>query len=301
MLQETVKMVMLEFLKRLWSLKRSLVSDGYDKALAIMKAEFPIEVEEYASGTECWDWIIPEKWTCHEAYIETLKGKRVIDYHNHPLHCVDYSTSVDKVVARNRLFEHLHVHPTNPKAIPYVFKFYDKDWGLCCSQEQKVNLNDPEYRVVIQTDFEPGTLKVGQWWLPGSSDHIFVMAAHLCHPYQANDDLSGVVVGLEIMKKLVQLPDRYYTYLLLLVPETIGTIAWLSHNEKLIPKINGGLFLEMLGNDSPHAFQRSYFGSTQLDLCCEHIVNKMDKKAYVGDFWTIIRNDEMEFNWVRLF
>lgn len=287
---------MLELLKCLWPLKRSLVSDGYDKAIRIIAEKYPIEVAAYPSGSKCWDWIIPEKWTCNEAYLETLEGRRLIDYHNHPLHCVEYSASIDKVVTRKELFEHLHVHPNNRKAIPYIFKFYERDWGLCCSQEQKSSLNESEYRVMIQTDFEPGTLKVGQWWLPGSSSEIFVLATHLCHPYQANDDLSGVVVGLEIMKKLALLPNRYYTYLLLIVPETIGSIAWLSHNEELIPKMKGGLFLEMLGNDSHHALQRSYFGDTQLDLCCEHIIRKMDRGSHVGDFWTIVRNDELEFN-----
>ena len=31
-------------------------------------------------------------------------------------------------------------------------------------------------------------------------------------------------------------------------PETIGTIAWLAHNESLIPTLRGGIFMEMTGN-----------------------------------------------------
>jgi aminopeptidase-like protein len=291
---------MFDLLKRLWPLKRSLVSDDYDKAIEIIKAQFPIEVDSYASGTRCWDWIIPEKWTCHEAYLLDLNGKRLIDYQDNPLHCVDYSSSIDKVVTRSELFEHLHVHPKNPKAIPYIFKFYEKDWGLCCSQEKRETLSESEYRIVINTDFEPGQLKVGKWWLPGDSDHVFVLAAHLCHPFLANDDLSGVVVGLEVMRQLAEMTGRYYTFLLLLVPETIGSIAWLSHNEVLIPKIKGGLFLEMLGNKSSHALQRSYFGKSQLDLCCEHVIGRMDGGSYIRPFWTIVRNDELEFNSPRV-
>lgn len=290
------RMKMYKLLKRLWPLCRSLVSDGYDEAIKIISEESPLEIACYSSGTECWSWIIPEKWTCYEAYLETMDGERLIDYQNHPLHCVEYSISTDKVVTRNELFDHLYVHPKNHKAIPYVFKFYERDWGLCCSLETKKNLNDEKYRVVIKTKFEPGKLKVGQWYLPGKSSQLFVLIAHLCHPYQANDDLSGVVVGLEIMRRLAQIPNRYYSYILLLVPETIGSIAWLSHNEDMIPEMKAGVFLEMLGNDSPHALQRSYFGDNQLDLCCEHILKAMDQDAYVGDFWTIVRNDELEFN-----
>jgi aminopeptidase-like protein len=287
---------MLDLLKRLWPLKRSLVSDEYDKAIEIIKAEFPLEVDSYESGTRCWDWIVPDKWTCHDAYLLAMNGERLIDYRDNPLHCVEYSNSIDTVVTRSELFTHLHVHPKNPTAIPYIFKFYERDWGLCCSQKTKETLRDPEYRVVIKTDFEPGHLRAGQWWLPGDSDQVFVLVAHLCHPFLANDDLSGVVVGLEVMRQLAEMPRRYYTFLLLLIPETIGSIAWLSHNEDLIPKIKGGLFLEMLGNKSPHALQRSYFGRTQLDLCCEHVIVKMDGESYIRDFWKIVRNDELEFN-----
>ena len=287
---------MLELLKRLWPLKRSLVSDGYDEAIRIIDREYNIEVSAYPSGTECWTWFIPEKWTCYAAYLETLEGKRLIDYKDHPLHCMDYSLSVDKVVDRAELFNHLYSHERNPDAIPYRFKYYEKDWGLCCTKKVKDNLNEDKYRVVITTEFSKGELKVGQLWLPGKTDNIFVIMAHLCHPFMANDDLSGVVVGLELMKRLKSLEDRNYTYLLLLVPETIGTVAWLSHNEHIIPKIKGGLFLEMLGLDSPHALQRSYHGNTQIDLCMEHVLMETDKKAYCRNFSEIIRNDELEFN-----
>lgn len=287
---------MLELLTRLWPLKRSLVSDGYDEALKIIARYYDIKVSSYPSGTECWTWTIPDKWTCHDAYLETLDGKRVIDYKDHPLHCMDYSLPVDKVVDREELFNHLYVHEKNPDAIPYIFKFYERDWGLCCTRNVKDSLTDSRYKVVIKTEFSKGKLKVGQLWLQGKTDNIFVIMAHLCHPYLANDDLSGVVVGLELMKQLKSMEDRNYSYLLLLVPETIGSVAWLSHNEEIIPKIKGGLFLEMLGHNSPHALQRSYQGNTQVDLSLEYVLKEMDGNAYCRNFSEIIRNDELEFN-----
>ena len=44
-------------------------------------------------------------------------------------------------------------------------------------------------------------------------------------------------------------------------------MAYLSHNEQLIPDMPGGLFLEMLGNDSPHALQGSFQPDSQADRC----------------------------------
>ena len=289
-------MDMMDLIMKLWPLKRSLVSDDYDKALSFLCEEVPLEIDEFPSGKECWTWVIPEKWTCREAYLESLGGERIIDYQSNPLHCVEYSTSFEGIVTRDELFRHLYVHPSNPEAIPYVFKFYERDWGLCCSKEQKEGLSESKYRVVIRTDFEKGSLKVGKWCLPGQSEQVFILTAHLCHPCMANDDLSGVAVGLKLMERLAAIGERYYTCLLLLVPETIGSIAWLSHNEELIPKMKAGVFLEMLGTDLPLSLQRSYFGNTQLDLCCEDIISAKDKEAYVRDFWEVVRNDELEYN-----
>ncbi len=288
---------MRKLLERLWPLERSLVSDGYDEAIRLIAAEHPLKVAAYPSGTECWTWFVPEKWTCREAYVETLAGRRIIDYADHPLHCVDYSLPIDRVVDRDELLQHLHVHPRNPEAIPYVFKFYERDWGLCCTRNTRdAKFTEPTYRVRIDTVFEPGSLKVGEWWIPGATDEVFVLAAHLCHPHLANDDLAGVVVGLEVMKRLAQASGNQHTFLLLLVPETIGTIAWLSHNEEVIPRIKGGLFLEMLGSDSPHGLARSYQGDTQLDRVCEYVLARRDPQAYVRNYAEIVRNDELEFN-----
>ena len=82
-----------------------------------------------------------------------------------------------------------------------------------------------------------------------------------------NDDLSGVVVGLKVMQELLKRSNLNYTYRFLILPETIGSVAYLSHHQELIPKMIGGLFLEMLGLENPHALQLSYEGNTEVDRC----------------------------------
>ena len=42
--------------------------------------QLPMRIHEYPSGLECWSWIIPEKWNCHEAYLETLDGRRLFSH-----------------------------------------------------------------------------------------------------------------------------------------------------------------------------------------------------------------------------
>ncbi len=153
---------MMDLIQELWTLKRDIVSDDFDKALYRLASELPMKIHEYPTGTQCWTWKIPEKWTCDEAYLETLDGKRLIDYRDHPLHVVSYSLPFEGEVTREELFKHLHVHARLKNAVPYVFKYYDRDWGLCCSQTLRDRMDDERYRVVIRTRFEPGKLKVGR-------------------------------------------------------------------------------------------------------------------------------------------
>lgn len=287
---------MREMIDALWRLPRDIVSDGYDAALRALATQLPMTIHEYPSGSECWSWIIPEKWTCHEAYLETLDGRRLFSYADHPLHVVSYSLPFDGVVTRDELLRHLHVHPWLPDAVPFIFKYYERDWGLCCTRTQRDALLDDRYRVVIRTSFSYGTLKVGEVVLPGASDDTIVLCAHLCHPHMVNDDLTGVVVGIDVMRALAARTNRRYTYRFLIVPETIGSIAYLSRNEALIPKMRGGLFLEMLGRNHPHALQRSFADRSEVDRCFTLALQERDPYGWTAPFRAIVGNDERQFN-----
>jgi aminopeptidase-like protein len=305
---------MIDLINELWFLKRDIVSDDFDRALMRLSEEVQMTIHEFPTGESCWTWQVPEKWTCHEAFLETLDGRRLLDYGDHPLHVVSYSLPFEGVVSRYELLQHLHVHPRLPDAIPFVFKYYERDWGLCTTQTLRSSLKDEAYRVVIRTTFESDALKVGEIIIPGESDDTFVIVAHLCHPAMVNDDLAGVVVGLDVAHSLRNASqttpeDRStsiskqsenshlrYTYRILILPETIGSVAYLSNNEGLIPKMVGGLFLEMLGNDSPHALQGSLQPDSQVDLCLTTALQGLDPQGYLGAYRTIIDNDERQFN-----
>jgi aminopeptidase-like protein/aminoglycoside N3'-acetyltransferase len=284
-----------EMIQELWHLPRDLVSDGYDAALKALAEQVPMNIHEYSTGMQCFTWLIPEKWTCREAYLETINGLKIFSYSNNILHTVSYSLPFSGVITREELFHHLHTHQI-PNAIPFVFKYYERDWGLCCSEEIKDTLKDEQYRVKIDTDFSYGTLKVGEVIIKGKNKECIVLCAHLCHSGMVNDGLSGVAVGIEVMRELMKKSDLRYTYRFLILPETIGSAAYLSNNENLIPNMKGGLFLEMLGTNYPHALQKSYQGNSEMDLCCEMIMKEEDRNSWSDDFLKIINNDERMFN-----
>ena len=283
-------------IRDLWHLERNIVSPGIDQAFNYLKNLLPMTIHEYPTGEPVWTWIIPEAWECHEAWLETIDGQRLIDYKNNPLHVISYSLPFEGVVSREELSTHLHTHPTLPDAIPFVFKYYDRDWGVCTTQKQKESLADPFYRVCIRTSFTPSTLKVAEIIVLGESEECFVLVAHLCHPNQVNDDMPGVAVVMDLAEKLHKDKKHYFTYRFLILPETIGSVAWLSHNETLFPDLVGGLFLEMLGNNSSHALQHSFFPDSQVDKVFRSALLALDPQSYQAPYRTVINNDERQFN-----
>jgi len=287
---------MSETISALWRLPRDIVSDGYDAALNALATQVPMQIHEYPTGTECWTWLIPEKWTCRDARLEAIDGHVLFSYRDHPLHAVSYSLPFEGTVTREELFRHLHTHPRLDDAIPFIFKYYERDWGLCCSKILKESLTDEKYRVVIDSDFSFGSLKVGECVAQGKSDKTFVLCAHLCHPGMVNDDLTGVVVGMQVMQELLKRADLRYTYRFLILPETIGSVAYLSQNMQLVPEMVGGLFLEMLGLDNPHALQLTFDGNTEMDRCLSRVLSDSSPDAWIGAFRTVVGNDERQFN-----
>ncbi|MDP8230759.1 MAG: DUF4910 domain-containing protein [Candidatus Gorgyraea atricola] len=287
--------MMLKIIEDLWFKRRDLISDGYDESLAYLSKIIPFKTHEIPTGTKCWTWVVPEKWAVKEAYIEDLNGHRLLELKDHPLHVVSYSLPVDKVVTKEELMKHLHTNPKRSGAIPFEFKYYEKDWGFCIQHDKLKDFTQDKYKVFIDSRFEKGTLKVGDYTIKGETDDIIVLAAHLCHPAMVNDDLTGVSALVEIAKKLSEI-KRHYTYKILLVPETIGSIAYLSRNENIIPKLKFGIFVDMLGNNNIHALQLSRQGDTKLDRIARYVMKRKLKSFREGTFRKIAGNDEMVFN-----
>jgi aminopeptidase-like protein len=83
---------------------------------------------------------------------------------------------------------------------------------------------------------------------------------------------------------------------LLILPETIGSVSYLSHNEHLIPSMVGGLFIEMLSLDYPHALQLSFEVNTAIDEIFLRTVQQHDHAHWTGAFRMVVGNDERQFN-----
>jgi len=86
-------------------------------------------------------------------------------------------------------------------------------------------------------------------------EEIFLVA-HLCHPKpSANDNASGSGLLLEIARTLTSLissgkiPPPERTIRFFWVPETLGTVAYLSHHEDMFNRFIAGINMDMVGQD----------------------------------------------------
>lgn len=282
-------------------LPRHLVSDGYDAALDALASRFPMRIHAYPTGISAVTWIVPERWLCREAALETLDGQKIFSAEDNLLHVVSYSLPFSGTVSREELFAHLHTPPAPaavrcPDAIPFVFKYYDRDWGLCCSARQKAALTADTYRVRIDSAFSAGAVKVGEVLVTGQRKDCIVFCAHLCHPGQFNDGLSGVLAGLKLTERLQRRSNLRYSYRMLILPETIGSACWLSHNPDVIPQLKGGLFLETLATAYPHVLMHSNQPTSWFDRLCTVVLRHENAGNTDVPFLGSLLNDERMFN-----
>jgi aminopeptidase-like protein len=284
---------MMGLLAQIGPLPRTLACQATDRAYEVVAATVPgAVIEGYPCGSAAWSWTIPPRWELRRAVVRTLDGRVVLDSQDHHLHCVNYSQPFRGRVSRAELLAHLHSYPARPQAIPFKFYFYEKKWGLCLQHERVRRLTDDEYDVEIDCAFEDGEFNVLWALLPGEHREEFLLCANICHPTQANDSLTGLVTSVDIFARLAQRPSRKYSYRLLIAPETIGSIAYMSRHPEVIQRTVGGFFSEMLGTGGVPVLQASRRGDTYWDVLAEEAMKSSGLTFRHVPFMKSASNDE---------
>lgn len=261
----------------LFPISRSITGEGVRETLKIIKEHLPgLEIYEVPSGTKAFDWTVPKEWNIRDAYIIDPEGNKIIDFNESNLHVVGYSVPVDKTLSLTELQLHLHSIPDQPEAIPYITSYYKPRWGFCLPHNQRASLKSGQYRVFIDSSLETGSLTYGELVLPGGTNKEIFLSTYICHPSMANNELSGPAVTTFLAKWLESFSDRKFTYRIIFIPETIGSITYLSkHLDEMKKNIIAGFNLTCIGDNRQYSFLPSRSGNTLADRAATHVLKNL--------------------------
>jgi|TARA_B100001167_G_scaffold172861_1_gene124800 aminopeptidase-like protein len=282
-------------IKDLFPICRSITGNGTRETLKIISELISIDVHEVHSGTRVFDWIIPNEWNIKDAYIKSPKGEKLVDFKESNLHILYYSTPIHKKISLKELKEHILTQPDRPKDIPYRTSYYSEKWGFCMSHEKFLQLEDGDYEVLIDSELKQGSLTYGEYFFKGKSDEEVLLSCYICHPSLCNDSLSGIVTAVQLAKFIENLKQKpNYSYRILFIPETIGSITWLSRNQEKIKKIKHGLIITCTGDLGQLNYKKSRQGNAEIDQTVIDVLKNSNKDFSVLDFFPF-GSDERQY------
>ena len=293
---------MLHIIRKYYLSNRTAVSDDTDKLAEDIRRILDCRISEIPSGSECLTWKIPKHWKAREGLLESLDGKRIVDFHSHPLHLWTHSVSYKGVISREELEKHLFYDKNSPDWVPYHhrngYRYDVQEWGFCLSYKVFKQLKDKEYRVYIDTDLDNnGTLKIVDCYLKGEYPETIFFSSHICHPGSAVNGLAGAAVAIELFKKLQAMKKRRYSYRLILGPQYFAAAGFLANTPlSEIELLKGGITLNFLGNNQPLGYQSSFQGNSRIDKICKNLFDNHVPEAFRRAYRKLIGNDEMFYN-----
>ena len=276
---------------------RSITGNGVRKTLQILKKYIPqLQVTEVPSGTKAFDWEVPNEWNITEGYIEDSAGRRIIDFQNHNLHIMGYSVPVDAYVTLDELKRHIYTEPRQPDVIPYITSYYKENFGFCMSENQKNSLREDRYHMVIKSTLKPGSLTYAEAVIPGESKEEIFFSTYICHPSMANNECSGPALAAYLAGQLAQKQHMRYTLRFVFVPETIGSICYLStHKDELKAHVIAGFNLSCVGDQDDYSIVESRYGNTLADRVLKNILRDSCGKYTTYSFLKR-GSDERQYN-----
>ncbi len=288
---------------KLFPICRSITGNGVRKTLKIIKKNFPeLKIKKIKSGTKVFDWDIPPEWNVTDAYVIDKNNLKIIDFKKNNLHLVGYSIPFKKTLIKKDLFKNLYFLKNQPTAIPYITSYYKKRWGFCISYNQYKQFHKRysaknKFKIVINSSLKNyGELNYGELILKGKSKKEVLISTYICHPSMANNELSGPIVSMGLINHFrKQKLDK--TLRFIFIPETIGSISYLSKNLKYLKEnVIGGYNLSCIGDDRQHSCMFSKYQNSPSDEAIIEAYKKLKIKNYKIYSFLKRGSDERQYN-----
>ena len=287
----------------LFPICRSLTGRGIKKTLKIIKNEFSdLKIYSIPSGTKVFDWNVPSEWNVTDAYVLDKDNKKIINFKLNSLHLIGYSIPVNKLLNKIQLFKNLYSLPKQPEAIPYITSYYKKYWGFCITHNKKIEFDkkykkNDKFKVIIKSNLNSnGNLNYGELIIPGKSKQEILISTYICHPSMANNELSGPIVAMSLIKHFKKFKKLNKTIRFIFIPETIGSITYLSKNlNNLKSNVIGGYNLSCIGDERQHSCMLSKYENSPSDKALLEAYKKLKIKFKLYSFLKR-GSDERQYN-----
>ena len=264
----------------LFPICRSLTGEGNRKTLRyIKKINRNFKIKNFKSGEKFYDWKIPLEWKIKNAYIKDKLGLKIIDFKKNNLYVLNYSTPIKKRLNFLRLKKNIFTLKKSPSLIPYATSYYKRRWGFCMEYKKFKNFrNNQKFDVLIDSKHFKGKMDYAELVIKGKSKKTILICSYICHPSLANNELSGPLV-LTALSKILK-PSKY-TIKLLLIPETIGAIAYIKKNLNFLRQnLVAGINISCVGDKGKFSLISSLSESTYADKISLRILKKRNFKKY---------------------
>lgn len=289
--------VMMELLYKISPLQRMINSKGLDESCNILQEYYKdLVIHEYPCGSHAEDWEVPPAWEANFGELRDSKGNLLSSFEEHPLFVASYSEDVDGYFYKDEIEKHLRVNERLPHAYSLehknAFNYKLNTWGISLPYNLWQSMDENEkYHIKIQTEKNhDSTMKVIEWVLPGESSEIINIQAHIDE--LCNDDLSGCVVALEVMKHLSKIENRKYTYQMLLFPEMVGAFFYTYNNQDILKQTIGVLNLETLGDGEKFCLKKALHPGSLVEKALYQSFVCLDMPLHLVDFFIGWGNDE---------
>ena len=289
---------MYSWAKDLFPICRSITGPGVRATLNYIKDIVPgLNIFSVPTGTQLFDWEVPNEWSIQDAYIIGPDGNKFADFKKNNLHIVGYSVPVNKSVSLEDLQGHIFSIPDLPGAIPYVTSYYQKNWGFCITHNERTTLKRGKYQVFIDSSLMPGNLNYGEVVIGEEGKEEVLLSTYICHPSLANNELSGPIVMIALALWLQELGDTRCRYRIVFVPETIGSIAYIHANlNRLKEKTIGGFIITCVGDELNYSFLESKFENTLFDKIGRHVLKYHTENNYKHYSFLDRGSDERQYS-----
>ena len=157
-------------------------------------------------------------------------------------------------------------------------------------------MSDQLYTVYIDSSLKPGSMTYGELFIKGETTDEILLTTYVCHPSMANNELSGPAVLTRIAQCLAQASGLKFSYRILFLVETIGSIYYISKNLEILQKnVKAGFVLTCMGDDRMYSYVPTRDGNCLTDRVAKEVLRNLDAESKIYS-WLDRGSDERQFN-----